>query len=360
MTDSLKDCSFMKYTPLGTSALEVSRVCLGSMTWGVQNNQTDADEQLNYALNQGINFIDTAEMYAVPPSESTYGKTEEIIGHWLNKKPANRENIVLASKIAGPGFSYIRDGSKVSGASVIAAVETSLKRLQTDYIDLYQIHWPNRQSPHFGNHWPNQVNSTLVNVPQQHDEMLDILQGLEHCIKAGKIRYCGLSDETPWGINQYLRLSEQHNLPRMVSIQNEFNLLHTKDAPHLLENCILENVAYLPWSPLAGGLLTGKYEGGQRPTGTRFTLMQRNGLFRDTKNSNNAVKAYTEIAKLHNMSPASLALAWCDQINGVTSTIIGATNMQQLKENINAFRQPLSTEIIDEINQLLRKYPSPF
>ena len=350
----------MIYTPLGNSSLEVSRVCLGSMTWGVQNNQADADAQLDYALRQGINFVDTAEMYAVPPSEKTYGKTEEIIGHWLKANPDHRENIVLASKIAGPGFSYIRDGSKVSSANVIAAVETSLKRLQTDYIDLYQIHWPNRQSPHFGNHWPNQVDSTQVNVAKQHEEMLDILQGIETCIKAGKIRHCGLSDETPWGINQYLQLSEKHSLPRMVSIQNEFNLLHTKDAPYLLETCILENVAYLPWSPLAGGLLTGKYHGGQRPAGSRFTLMQRNGLFRDTTSSNNAVQAYVELAKKHNMSPATLALAWCDQVNGVTSTIIGATNMQQLKENIDAFKQPLSAEIIDDINKVLRQCPSPF
>lgn len=350
----------MMYERLGSSSLEVSRVCLGSMTWGLQNNQADANAQIDYAQMQGINFIDTAEMYAVPPSAETYGKTEEIIGHWLNANPSRRKNIVLASKIAGPGFSYIRDGSKISGATVIAAVEGSLKRLQTDYIDLYQLHWPNRQSPHFGNHWPNNSNYTQVNAEQQTEEMLDILQGLDSCIKAGKIRYCGLSDDSPWGINQYLQLSKAHDLPRMVSIQNEFSLLHTKDWPYLIENCVHEDIAYLPWSPLATGLLTGKYLNGRRPSGSRFTLMQRHGLFRDTQDSENAVRAYLNIAQRHNISPAHLALAWCDQVNGVTSTIIGATTMQQLSENIDAFKQPLSTGVLEEINQALKQHSSPF
>lgn len=350
----------MKYNRLGSSSLEVSRICLGSMTWGLQNNQTDANAQLDYAQMQGINFIDTAEMYAVPPSAETYGKTEAIIGNWLKANPTRRKSIVLASKIAGPGFSYIRNGDKISGASVITAVEASLKRLQTDYIDLFQLHWPNRQSPHFGNHWPNENNYTQVNAEQQNEEMLDILQGLDHCIKAGKVRYCGLSDDTPWGINQYLRLSKEHNLPRMVSIQNEFSLLHTKDWPYLIENCVHEDIAYLPWSPLATGLLTGKYLNGKRPPGSRFTLMQRHGLFRDTQHSDAAVKAYIKVAKQHNISPAHLALAWCDQVNGVTSTIIGATTMQQLIENIDAFKQPLTNDVIKDINQVLRQYPSPF
>ena len=350
----------MKYVRLGSSSLDVSRICLGSMTWGLQNNQVDANAQLDYAQTQGINFIDTAEMYAVPPSAETYGKTETIIGNWLSENPSRRENIVLASKIAGPGFSYIRDGSNISGANVITAVETSLKRLQTDYIDLYQLHWPNRKSPHFGNHWPNGIGYTQVNAEQQTEEMLDILQGLDSCVKAGKIRYCGLSDDTPWGINQYLRLSAEHNLPRMVSIQNEFSLLHTKDWPYLIENCVNEDIAYLPWSPLASGALTGKYLNGQRPKGSRWTLMQRHGLFRDTAQSEAAVKAYADIAGKYKISPAHLALAWCEQIEGVTSTIIGATNISQLTENINAFKQPLPDNVIEDINQILRQFPAPF
>ncbi|MCJ8319300.1 MAG: aldo/keto reductase [Colwellia sp.] len=350
----------MKYLQLGSSPLEVSRVCLGSMTWGLQNNQNDANQQLDYALSQGINFVDTAEMYAVPPSKETYGQTEAIIGHWLKANPDKRKDIILASKIAGPGFSYIRAAKPISGKTVIQAVDDSLKRLQTDYIDLYQLHWPNYSTPHFGNHQTNNVDFSAGNPIEQTDTMLDILQGLASCIQAGKIRFCGLSDDSPWGINQYLRLSEQHNLPRIVSIQNEFNLLHTKDWPYLIETCVKEDIAFLPWSPLATGLLTGKYLNGARPEGSRWTFMQRNGLFRDTQYSNAAAQAYVDVAKQHNISPASLALGWVDQVNGVTSTIIGATTMPQLKENISAFNSPLTPAIIDDIKQVLRQYPAPF
>jgi len=350
----------MKYVKLGSSPIKVSRVCLGSMTWGVQNTQADANEQIDYALKRGVNFIDTAEMYAIPPSEETYGKTESIIGNWLAKNPSQRDNIVLASKIAGPGLSYIRDGSHISGKTVVEAVNASLSRLQTDYIDLYQLHWPNRTSPHFGKHWTENIRYTDINGKEQTEQMLDILCGLSTCIKEGKIRYCGLSDDTPWGINQYLRLSEKYDLPRMVSIQNEFSLLQTKDWPYLIENCINEDIAYLPWSPLATGLLTGKYIDGARPQGSRWTFMQRNGLFRDSDLSNKAAIAYVNLAKQHNISPAHLALAWCDQVNGVTSTIIGATTMAQLEENIDAFEQPLSLEVLSDINQLLKQYAMPF
>ncbi|MFT5757898.1 MAG: aryl-alcohol dehydrogenase-like predicted oxidoreductase [Alteromonadaceae bacterium] len=350
----------MKYVRLGSSGLEVSRICLGSMTWGFQNNQEDANAQLDYAQMQGVNFIDTAEMYAVPPTQDTYGKTEAIIGHWLAANPSRRKNIVLASKIAGPGFSYIREGKAISGARVKEAVDASLKRLQTDYIDLYQLHWPNRTSPHFGNHWPDGIHFTEVNAAEQTEQMLDILNGLAECVTAGKIRYCGLSDDTPWGLNQYLRLSEKYDLPRMVAIQNEFSLLQNKDWPYLIENCVNEDVAYLPWSPLATGILTGKYLHGARPEGSRWTFMQRKGLFRDSEYSNKAAAAYVDLAKKYNMSPARLALAWCEQVNGVTSTIIGATTMAQLKENINAFAQPLPQELLAEISQILKKYPMSF
>lgn len=350
----------MKYVKLGSSSLKISNICLGSMTWGVQNNQADADAQLNYALSAGINFIDTAELYAIPPTAETYGKTEIIIGNWLAQNPQKRKEIVLASKIAGPGLSYIRGGSKISAETIIQAVDASLKRLQTDYIDLFQLHWPNRNSPHFGNHWPNNHGFSHVVPDEEVEQMLDILQALAGCIKAGKIRYCGLSDDTTWGINQYLRLSEKYDLPRMVSIQNEFSLLHTKDWPYLIENCVHENIAYLPWSPLATGALTGKYINGARPTGSRWTFMQRNGLFRDTEQSNKAVIAYVDLAKQHNISPAQLALAWCQQVNGVTSTIIGATTLLQLEENISAFELSLSKELLIDINDVLKQYPAPF
>ncbi|MGJ8690924.1 MAG: aldo/keto reductase [Thalassotalea sp.] len=350
----------MKYSPLGSSGLSVSRVCLGSMTWGLQNNQQEANEQIDYALSQGINFIDTAEMYAVPPSADTYGKTETILGNWLGKNKPQRKDIVLASKIAGSGVPWIRNGANITGQAVIAAVDDSLKRLQTDYIDLYQLHWPNRTSPHFGKHWPNQIAISAVDAEAETAGMLDILQGLQTCVDAGKIKHCGLSDDSTWGINTYLKLSEKHNLPKMVSIQNEFNLLHAKDWPYLIENCVHENIAYLPWSPLATGILSGKYLNGEVPEGSRWTFMQRNGLFRDTELTHQAVAQYVEIAKKHGYTPAQLALAWCDQVDGVTSTIIGATTMGQLKENINAFDMPLNPDALKDINQIFKRFPATF
>ncbi|MEJ2214421.1 MAG: aldo/keto reductase [Gammaproteobacteria bacterium] len=350
----------MQYTSLGQSDLKVSQICLGSMTWGVQNTQADANAQIELALSSGINFIDTAEMYAIPPSPETYGKTESIIGNYLSANPSKRQEIILASKIAGNGLPWIRDGKDITGEAVIASVDASLKRLQTDYIDLYQLHWPNRLSPHFSKHWPGMLTFSDVNATEHTAQMLEILQALDSCIQAGKIRYCGLSDDTPWGINQYLRLSEQHDLPRIVSIQNEFNLLHTKDWPYLIENCVHENVAFLPWSPLAGGLLTGKYLNGARPDGSRFTLTQRNGLFRDNDQANNAVNEFVQIAKANQITPAQLALAWCAQVDGVSSTIIGATTIDQLSENIKAFEIQLSEAMLKAIDTVLRRYPMPF
>ena len=350
----------MLYSPLGRSGIDVSRVCLGSMTWGMQNNQADADEQIAYALDKGVNFIDTAEMYAVPPSPDTYGKTEEIIGNWLARNKSKRDNLVIATKIAGNGLSWVRDGGDITRQAVIDAVDASLKRLQTDVIDLYQLHWPNRTSPHFGKQWPGIVRFSDADTEQNIAGMLDILEGLNDCVKAGKIKHCGLSDDTPWGISQYLRLSEQHNLPRMVSIQNEFSLLHAKDWPYLIEQCIHEDVAYLPWSPLGGGMLSGKYLNGNRPEGSRWTLVQRNGLFRDTVQSQQAIANYVDIAKTYSVTPAQLALAWCNQVDGVCSTIIGATSMSQLQDNIAAFSIELSEQAITDINNVFKQYPQPF
>ncbi|WP_122032648.1 aldo/keto reductase [Aliivibrio sp. EL58] len=350
----------MEYSTLGSSNLSVSRICLGSMTWGKQNNQEDANQQIDYALSQGINFIDTAEMYAVPPSPDTYGKTETIIGNWLAANPERRKEIILASKIAGPGLPWVREGAPITGEAVIAAVDASLARLQTDYIDLYQLHWPNRTSPHFGKHFPNQFKFSNFDAKKEEADMLEILQALNECVKAGKIRHIGLSDDTPWGINTYLKLSAKYDLPRMVSIQNEFSLLHAKDWPYLIENCIHEEVAYLPWSPLAGGMLSGKYLDGKMPEGSRWTFSQRNGIFRDTPAANEAVRAYMQVAEKHGYTPCQLALAWCDQVDGVTSTIIGATSLEQLKEDIDAFSKPLSDEAISDINLVFKKYPMPF
>lgn len=350
----------MQYSPLGSSGVDVSRVCLGSMTWGLQNTQRDADEQIAYALSKGVNFIDTAEMYAVPPSPDTYGKTEQIIGDWFSRNQQKRSDIILATKIAGNGLSWVRGGGNVTRQSVIEAVDESLKRLQTDYIDLYQLHWPNRSTPHFGRQWPGMLKFTNVNTQEHQAGMLDILEGLNDCVKAGKIKHCGLSDDTPWGISQFLNLAKEHNLPRMVSIQNEFSLAHTKDWPYLIEQCVHEDIAYLPWSPLAAGLLTGKYLNGARPEGSRWTFMQRNGIFRDTPNAEQATKQYVELAHANNITPAQLALAWCNQVDGVTSSIIGATSMAQLKEDIDAFDITLSDDVLTGIDTIFRNNPMPY
>ncbi|MDP2713779.1 aldo/keto reductase [Rheinheimera sp.] len=350
----------MQFSLLGSSNITVSRVCLGTMTWGCQNTQADADAQLDYALAQGVNFIDTAEMYAIPPTADTYGATERIIGHWLSRNKQQRSNIVLASKMAGSGLAYVRGGGDMTPATLLQAVDASLARLQTDYLDLYQLHWPNRVSPHFGKHSVGRIGFTQVNAAQQTEQMLGLLQALDSCVKAGKIRFCGLSNETPWGISQYLRLSTEHNLPRMVSIQNEFSLLHSKDWPYLIEQCVHDNIAYLPWSPLAGGALSGKYLGGARPNGTRWSMLQRNGLFRDTPQSNHAIATFTELAQSHNVSATALALAWVNQVDGVTSTIIGATSMAQLQQNIAAFSLQLTPAMQDDIAVFLQQHSLPF
>ncbi len=350
----------MKYSKLGSSELTVSRVCLGSMTWGIQNNQADANEQIEYAISKGVNFIDTAELYPVPPSADTYGDTERIIGNWINQNAAKRKELIIATKIAGNGLPWIRDAQDITGKAIKTSVEESLMRLQTDYIDLYQLHWPNRTSPHFAKHRPNQVVFSELDRANEIAQMHEILDALQSCIKEGKIRHCGLSDDTTWGINQYLKLSDKYALPKMVSIQNEFSLLHTKDWPYLIENCIHEDIAYLPWSPLAGGALSGKYLNGARPAGSRWTLTQRNGLFRDSAQSMEAIAEYKRLADTLNISAAQLALAWCDQVDGVTSTIIGATSLEQLTENIDAFNAPLTPNTLTELDNILKQYPAPF
>lgn len=347
----------MHYSDLGSSQLKVSRLCLGSMTWGCQNTQADADAQLDYALEQGVNFVDTAEMYAIPPTAETYGATERIIGDWLSRS-GKRKDMILATKMAGNGLSYIRDGGDMTPTTLIQAVDASLQRLQTDYIDLYQLHWPNRVSPHFGKHRVGRIR--FADAAEQTEQMLALLQALDSCVKAGKIRFCGLSNETPWGISQYLQLSAEYDLPRMVSIQNEFSVLHTKDWPYVIEQCVQEQIAYLPWSPIAGGALSGKYLNGARPEGTRWSMLQRNGLFRDTPESNKAIAAFNELASSHGISATALALAWVNQVEGVTSTIIGATSMAQLRQNIEAFSISLTQPMQDDIAQFLQQHPAPF
>ncbi|WP_299734313.1 aldo/keto reductase [uncultured Endozoicomonas sp.] len=350
----------MKKVRLGTSDLEVSEVCLGSMTWGRQNTLDDAFVQIDFALDQGINFIDTAEMYPVPPKPELSGDTERYIGKWLKANPQKRDGLVIASKMVGAGLPWIREGRPISGADLKAALEGSLQRLNLECIDVYQLHWPNRTSPHFGKHWPGMVPHTTVDCARQEEEMLDILNSLQTCIDEGKIKHFGLSNDTPWGIGEYVRLSEKHQLPRPVSVQNEFNLIHAKDSPYMLESCVLEGLAYLPWSPLAGGVLSGKYRNGQMPEGARWSLSQRNGLFRDQSQTHEAIEHYLQIAERHHITLAQLALYWVYQTEGVVSTIIGATSLDQLKENIDAYYLKPSAELMEEVNQVFKAYPVPF
>jgi len=344
------------YRRLGTTDLGVSAICLGTMTWGTQNTEAEGHEQMDYALSQGVNFFDTAEMYAVPPAAETYGKTESIIGTWFAKRK-NRDKVILATKIAGNGLQWIRGGSSITGETIKLAVEGSLRRLQTDYIDLYQLHWPNRGSYHFGQFWNYKVkNSTNEEELANFTEVLETLQAL---ITEGKIRYIGLSNETAWGTMKYLQLSETRGLPRVQSIQNEYSLLYRLHEPDLMEISLREKVGLLAWSPLATGLLTGKYANGARPAGSRWTLSKRFNQ-RDTPQAHAAVDRYLEIAKKYNLDPAQMAIAFVLSRPFVTSAIIGATSMAQLKTNIAAGELTLSPEVLAEIAAARRDFPMPY
>ena len=353
----------MRYSKLGRTGLEVSRCCLGTMTWGEQNTEEEAHEQMDYALDQGVNFWDTAELYAVPISERTYGKTEEIIGTWF-KKMGKRKDVVLASKVSGPRPPWIRDGLPMTGDSVHAAIEGSLKRLQTDYIDLYQLHWPNRPYPHHGNCMSGLIDFTESNTAEIEDNIMDILTAVDDVIKAGKVRYLGLSNDTAWGIMKFLEFSNIKNLPRVASVQNEFSLLYRADDPYVAETCVREEVAYLPYSPLAMGILSGKYLKEPWDEKSRYQWAKKinsdPGAYRFTEASTNAVKAYIDVAKKHGLDVCQMAIKFCDVQNFVTSTIIGATSMEQLKTDIDAFDIELSDEAMADIDKVYRQYPIPY
>ncbi len=346
----------MKYRRLGTTDLDVSAIALGTMTWGVQNTEADGHEQMDYALAQGVNFFDTAEMYAVPPSPETYGKTESIIGTWFAKRKS-RDKVILATKIAGNGLKWIHNGGDINRASITACVEASLKRLQTDYIDLYQLHWPNRGSYHFGQHWTYKIKQSTNE--QEIDNFVEVLTTLKELIAAGKIRHVGLSNETAWGTMKYLHLSETKQLPRVQSIQNEYSLMYRLHEPDLMEISLREKVGLLAWSPLAAGLITGKYANGARPAGTRWTLSTRFNQ-RDTPQAHATVERYIGIAKKHGLDIAQLAIAFVLSRPFVTSAIIGATNMQQLKTNIAAGDVSLSNDVLNDIAAARREFPIPF
>lgn len=354
----------MQYSKLGRTGLDVSRVCLGTMTWGEQNTEADAHEQMDYAIDQGINFFDTAELYAVPPSAPTYGKTEEFIGTWF-QKTGKRQDVVLASKVAGFGLPWIRDGKQMTGDSVRVAVEDSLKRLQTDHIDLYQLHWPNRRYPHHGFNFPGKIDFTNISTAEIEDNLADIFDAVDEIIKTGKVRHLGLSNDTAWGIMKWLEMSKEKGGPRVQSVQNEFSLLDRTDDPYVAETCVREEVSYLPYSPLAMGLLSGKYANGNIPEGSRWAVEQRlgggrHGNFRSTAAAHAAVDAYMKVAEKHGLDVCQMALKFVDTQNFVTSTIIGATTMDQLKTNISAFDIDLSKEVVADIEEVYRQYPIPF
>jgi aryl-alcohol dehydrogenase-like predicted oxidoreductase len=343
----------MHYTTLGGSNLKVSRVCLGTMTFGTQNSEADAHQQLDFALARGINFIDTAEMYSVPPNAESYGKTERYVGTWLKRQA--RDRIVLATKISGPGRSmkWIRNGELAfNRQNIRAAIDASLARLQTDYVDLYQLHWPDRNTPIFGQyHFDPEKERDFVPL----DETLAALAEL---VKEGRVRHVGLSNETPWGVMQFLHLAEKYQLPRVVSVQNAFNLLNRTWEMGLSEIGFRENVALLAYSPLGFGLLSGKYLMDPGARG-RLTLFQGFAQRYAKVNVQPAVAAYAELAQRHGLTPTRLALAYVASRGFVTSTIIGATTMEQLRENIDGCVETLSEDVLNEIEALHLRYSNP-
>ncbi|MCL4678632.1 MAG: aldo/keto reductase [Alphaproteobacteria bacterium] len=346
----------MLFRPLGRTGLNVSLICLGTMTWGRQNNEAEGHAQMDYALSRGVNFFDTAEMYAVPPNAETYGKTEAIIGTWF-KKTGNRSKVILATKVAGPGLPWVRGGQAViDRKNIKEALEGSLKRLQTDYIDLYQLHWTNRGSYAFNQLWSY---NPKFKPEEVRENFLEVLETLGELVKEGKIRHAGLSNETAWGTMNWLRLSEERGLPRMASIQNEYSLLYRLFEPDMHEIAMAENVGLLAWSPLATGMLSGKYLNGKRPKGSRWTLLS-NRSARDTLQANDAVRAYMAVAKKHKLDVCQMALAFVNSRPFVTANIIGATTMQQLKANIDSVDLALSPEVLRDIDEVRRDFPIPY
>ena len=344
----------MQYRPLGSSDIQVSEICLGTMTWGSQNTEAEAHEQLDYAFEHGVNFIDTAELYPTTPlSAETYGNTERIIGAWLEKR-GRRDDVVLATKIAGPGRPYIRDGGPITADAIGPALDASLKRLKTDYVDLYQLHWPNRGHYHFRNAWT--YNPSKQDREKVAADLLAILEALGKQVRAGKIRAIGLSNDTAWGAQHLLHLAEKHGLPRVASIQNEYNLLYRAYDLDLAEVSHHENIGLLAYSPLAAGLLTGKYLAGEKPAGSRLAINGDLGG-RYTPHQEPAVSAYAELARAHGIDPAQLAIAFCLTRPFMASAIIGATSMTQLKNDLAAADLKLSDAVMKGIADIHRVYP---
>ncbi len=342
----------MNYKKLGNTDLNVSTICLGTMTWGEQNSEKEAFEQMSYAIDNGVNFWDTAELYSVPPKESTYGLTEEIIGNWFTKNK-KRHEVILASKVAGPSRSYLRDGqNSFVGKNLENALNSSLKRLKTDYLDLYQLHWPERNVNNFGK-------LGYTHKESEWSKFEDVLVNLKKFIDQGKIKYVGLSNETPWGVMNFMQLSKDKNLPRMMSIQNPYSLLNRSYEVGLAEVSIREQIGCLSYSPLASGYLSGKYRNGAMPKGSRIERdYEFWGRYRKPQ-SENAIEEYYKISKKYNLDMSQMAIKFCEIQDFMTSVIIGATTMDQLKTNIESVKVNLDKDIINEINTIQRKYPNP-
>ena len=344
----------MNYKKLGSTDVDVSTICLGTMTWGEQNSKADGFEQMDYAIDNGVNFWDTAEIYAIPMREETYGETENIIGEWF-KKTKKRDKVILATKVSGPtSKEYIRGGGcSYDKKSMSEALEKSLKRMQTDYIDLYQLHWPERNTNFFGQqgyeHDSNEKNWIAFE---------EILETLKKFIDAGKIRYVGLSNETAWGLAKCLELSKLKNLPKMMAVQNPYNLLNRTYEVGLAEISVREQSGLLAYSPLAFGYLTGKYRNNNMPKGSRIDLFKDFTRY-NNENSIKAIEEYYKISQKFNLDFAQMSIKFCEIQPFVTSVIIGATTMQQLKTNVESVNVKLNNEIINEINEVQKIYPNP-
>ena len=343
----------MQYATLGRTGLKVSRLCLGTMTWGDQNSEADAHAQMDMAVASGVNFFDTAEMYPVAPRAETQGRTEEYIGTWF-RKTGKRRDIVLASKVIGPGmFPYLRGGPCLDRAQVLAACEASLKRLQTDVIDLYQVHWPQRPTNYFGKlgYEHRDVDGPSIE---------ETLGALNELVQQGKVRYIGISNETPWGLHEYLRLHREKHWPRVESIQNPYNLLNRSFEVGLAEFSHREEVGLLAYSPLAFGALSGKYLDGARPANTRLVLFTRFTRYSSAE-AEAAIRAYVTLARKHGLDPAQMALAYVNSRPFLTSNIIGATTLEQLRSNLDSLSLELPAPVLEAIESLHRRHtiPSP-
>ena len=343
----------MKFKKLGNTDLDVSLICLGTMTWGTQNTEKDAFEQMDYSVSQGVNFFDTAEIYSVPPTSDSYGKTEVMIGNWFEKRK-NRDKIILASKVAGPGCDWIRGGgNNFNKRKIGEAIDGSLKRLKTDYIDLYQLHWPERSTNYFGKR-----DFTYNNREGEWNSFEDILEALSIYIKKGKIRYIGMSNETPYGLSRYLEISKNKGLPRMMSVQNPYSLVNRTYEIGMSEISIREKCGLLVYYPLAAGGLSGKYRNGKIPKNSRMALYDGWKRFLNPL----AMKAYDKyykLAKNFNLTMVQLAQSFVNSRPFVTSNIIGATTMDQLKENLDTVNIDFTDEMMEEVEKIHNENPNP-